>query len=113
MFFEMLRQASVVALFSLLVCVLPLGFGVAYAVRPTEQRLALMRPISLAGIFGSLSGFLSGLINTIRAVGVGEWTWDSRVVAIGLAETLVTLFVGFGCLTVAWLLVALGLRRHV
>jgi hypothetical protein len=31
--------------------------------------------------------------------------------AIGLAESLGTLFVAFGCLTVAWLCVALGMRR--
>jgi hypothetical protein len=32
--------------------------------------------------------------------------------AVGAAEALVTLFVSFGCLTVAWLCVALGMRRN-
>jgi len=35
---EMLTQASLEALLSLVVGVLPLGAGIAYAVRPTEER---------------------------------------------------------------------------
>jgi hypothetical protein len=52
---QMLSQASLFALFSLVVSVLPLGFGAAYAIWPTEQRLALLRPVSVAGIFGGLA----------------------------------------------------------
>jgi hypothetical protein len=33
-------------------------------------------------------------------------------VAIGSAEALALLLLAFGCLTVAWLCVALGLARH-
>jgi hypothetical protein len=29
-----------------------------------------------------------------------------------LAESITTLFIGFGCLTVGWLCVALGMRRQ-
>jgi hypothetical protein len=36
----------------------------------------------------------------------------TRISAIGLAEALVPIFLGFGCLTCAWLLVAVGLWRH-
>jgi len=35
-----------------------------------------------------------------------------NVVAAGLAETLVVPFLGFGCLSVAWLLVTVGMRRQ-
>jgi hypothetical protein len=112
MLFQVLTQASVVALLSLIVSVLPLGAGVAYVVRPTEQRLALMRPVSLAGIFAALCGLLSGLVNTLRMVAVSVPPVESRIVALALAEALVPLFIAFGCLTVAWLCVALGLRRH-
>jgi hypothetical protein len=108
---EMLYQASIVALLSLIVGVLPVGFGVAYAVRPTEQRLALMRPLSLASIFAGLSGSLSGAISVLRML----WATDppgTSVLAVGSAEALVPLFVAFGSLTVAWLCVAVGLRRH-
>lgn len=107
-----LRNASVVALLSLVVGIFPLCIGVAYAIRPTEQRLALMRPLSLAGIFGALGGLLSGVISILRMIGVSDTPVDSRIVAIGLSEALVPLFVAFGCLTVAWLCAAVGLRRH-
>ena len=109
--FEMLSNASLFALFSLFVAILPLGFGVLYAVRPTEQRLALLRPISLAGIFAGLSGSMAGFINVLSHV----WRTESpsvTIMAVGTAEALVSLLVAFGSLTVAWLCVAVGLRRH-
>jgi hypothetical protein len=109
---EMLSNASVVALLSLVVGVLPLGFGVAYAVRPSEQRLALMRPISLASIFAGLSGSLSGAINVLRLIWVTEPPVETRVLAVATAESLVPLFVAFGALTIAWLAAAVGIRRH-
>jgi hypothetical protein len=112
MLFDVLRQASIVALLSLIVSVLPLGAGAAYAIRPTEQRLALMRPVSLAGLFAALCGLLSGLVNILRLIAVSDTPVEARFIALALAEALVPLFVAFGCLAVAWLCVALGLRRH-
>jgi hypothetical protein len=108
----MLGNASIVALLSLIVGVLPLGAGVAYAIRPSEQRLALMRPIALAAIFGALCGSMSGFMNVLKFIGDRATPVDWRIVAIGSAEALVPLFVAFGCLTVAWLCAAFGLRRH-
>ena len=110
---EMLSHASMVALLSLLVGVLPMGFGVAYAVHPTEQGLALMRPLSLASIFGGLSGSLSGAINVLSMIWIAERPVEPRVVAVGAAEALVPLFVAAGSLTIAWLCAAVGLRRHL
>ena len=109
---EMLSQASLFGLFSLFVGILPLGFGVLYAARPTEPRLAMMRPISLASIFAGLSGSVSGAINVLSHV----WKTESpsiSIMAVGAAESLVALLVAFGSLTIAWLCVAVGLRRHV
>ena len=111
-FLEMLRQASIVARLSLLIALFPLAAGIAYLVRPTEQRLALMRPISLAGIFGGLTGAMLGFMNVLRWYAMGEPPPAPRMIAIGAAESLVTLFVTFGCLTAAWLCVALGMRRN-
>ena len=114
---EMLRQASLFALLSLLLAFAPLVMAVAYVIRPTERRLALMRPISLAGLFASLAGGVLGFLNLLRYFGVSEQVDGSfqsyRVMAIGAAESLVALFVGFACLTVAWLLVAVGMSRRV
>ena len=110
--FVILRQAGVLALLSLIIAILPLAAGVAYAVRPTEARLALMRPISLAGIFAGLTGFLAGVMSILRFMWTAEAPVTSRLIAVGLAESLVPLVVAFGCLTVAWLCAALGVRRQ-
>ena len=110
--FEMLGQASIMARLSLLVTLFPLAAGVAYLLRPTEQRLALMRPMSLAGIFSGLGGTMLGFMNVLRWYAENETPPPPRLLAIGVAESLVTLFVAFGCLTVAWLCVALGMRRN-
>jgi len=110
---EMLTQAGIVALLSLFLPLAPMAMGIAYAIRPSEQRLALMRPLSLAGIFASLAGCAIGVSHVLRWMGIQDGAPSfSRVAALGLAEALVPLFVGCGCLTIAWLAVAVGLRRH-
>ena len=109
---EILTHASIVALLSLVVAVLPLGAGAAYVLRPTEQRLALMRPLSLAGIFAAFAGFVSGGIHVLRTIAVNETPVRSQLLALGLAESLVPLFVAFASLAIAWLCAAIGLRRH-
>ena len=107
-----LGQASILALVSMFMGVLPLGMGVVYAMWPTEQRLGLMRPLSLTTIFAAVSGTALGLLNVLRYIGVTEHPEYTRVAAIGLSESMVPLFVGFGCLTAAWLCVAIGLWRR-
>ncbi len=109
---EALTHSSIVGLLSMVVTLLPLAAGIGYAVRPTEQRLALMRPLSLSGIFAGLCGLLAGLLSTLRLIGVSPSPVPHAIIAIATAEALVPLFLAFGCLTVAWLCVALGLRRH-
>jgi biopolymer transport protein ExbB/TolQ len=109
--FRILGQAGIMARLSLLVSLFPLAAGVAYLIRPTEQRLALMRPISLAGIFSGLGGTVVGVMNVLRSYAIDDPPPPPRIMALGTAEALVTLFVAFGCLTVAWLCVALGMRR--
>ena len=110
-FADMLRQAGPVSLLSLFMGLVPLGFGILYAVRPTEQRLALMRPLSLATIFAAVHGTGAGLMNTFRYIAVRE-TGFNTIAYIGIAESLVPLFFDFGCLMLAWLCVAFGLWRR-
>jgi hypothetical protein len=110
---EMLRQASLFALLTLMLAVVPLVTAVVYVIRPTERNLALMRPLSLAGLFAALAGGVLGFINVLRFVWTRDLTTEGyRVMAVGAAESLVTLFVGFASLAVAWLLVAVGMGRH-
>jgi hypothetical protein len=100
------------ALASMFVAVLPLTVGIAYAIWPNEQRLTLMRTLSLATVFAAVAGLALGLVNELRFVSRSGTVTFSPQVAMGLAEGLVPLFVSFGCLTVAWLCVTVGLWRR-
>jgi hypothetical protein len=107
---DMLKQMGPAAALSLLMGLVPLGFGILYAVRPTEQRLALMRPLSLAAIFAAIHGTALGLLNVFRNIAVHD-TGFNTVAYVGLSESLVTIFFDFGCLMLAWICVAVGLWR--
>ena len=111
---ELLRGAGNFAVLTILIGFAPLLMAVAYVLRPTERNLALMRPVSLAGLFGALCGVFLGFIVILRGYGVMTDDPTPRTyhaMAVGLAEALIPVFVCFGCLTIAWLLVALGMRR--
>ena len=108
----MLGNASIVARLSMLVSIFPLGAGLAYLLRPSEHRLALMRPISLAGLFAALTGTITGALNVLRMFWATDGPVNWQIVAVGSAEALVTLLLAFGSLTVAWLCVAAGFQRQ-
>jgi hypothetical protein len=100
------------ALASMFVGLLPLAMGIAYTFWPNEQRLTLMRTLSLATVFASVAGVAMGFISELRFMSrTGTVTFTPQV-AVGAAESLVPLFFGFGCLTVGWLCVSLGLWRR-
>ena len=108
-----LANAGIMAILSIVVSLAPMIMGISYAIWPSESRLALMRPLSLAGIFSALTGFSLGLINSLVFIGNRPTPFgEDRVWMFGLAESIVSLSVGFGCLTVGWLCVALGMRRQ-
>jgi hypothetical protein len=87
-----------------------LGMSIAYVIRPTEGRLALMRPLSLASVFAAICSFTGGLSAVLRGLAASGPKLDMSAVFAGLSEALVPLFVAFAFLAVAWLLVAAGLR---
>ena len=76
---DVLRQAGPAALVGMFIGLVPLGFGILYALRPSERRLALMRPLSLAAIFGSISSTTMGFTNYFRWVGTRGESALSRV----------------------------------
>ena len=112
MILESLRAFSVLGLLGLVVSVGTVGLALIYAIKLKESVLILMRPMSLAAIFGGLTSFTVGITTVLIGIsnsGFSEQMW--RGAAVGAAESLVTLQVTFGCLTIAWVLVALGIRR--
>lgn len=110
--FDSLRHASLFQHAGLLISLAPLAVALSCAIRPDERRLALMRPLSLASVFGSIASLLLGLINSLYASGRAAAT-NPQLPPLGtlLAEALVHPFVGFACLTAAWLLVAAAFRK--
>lgn len=113
MIMDMLRNASIVGKLGALVALAPVVVALAYAIWPTERRLALMRPLSLAAIFGGLTSLTVGLASVLMDVSAtGTLTrtgWAN--VAADAGESIIGLFVACGCLTIAWLLIVLGMRR--
>ena len=111
---ELFGQISVFAKLTMAVAIVAFGLAIAYVFRPTEQKLVLMRPVSLAAIFATVSGLLGGWIAVLASTAV---TPDGHLPVAtlyrGIAESLTVGFVSFGLLAAAWMLVAVGgLRRH-
>ena len=109
---EVLYNAGIMALACMFVGVLPLTMGIVYAIWPNEQRLTLVRTLSLATVFAAVTGVAVGFINELVFISRSGTVTFSPQVAVGVAESLVTLFVDFGCLTVAWLCLTIGLWRR-
>jgi hypothetical protein len=111
---EFIAQLSLFAKLTIAVAVLAFSLAVAYVFRPTEQKLVLMRPVSLAAIFATISGLLGGWIVLLQSIPA---TPDGHLPPAdfyrGIAESLTVGFVAFGLLAAAWMLVAAGMLRRV
>ena len=95
------------------VAIAAFGLAVSHVFRPTEQKLALMRPVSLASIFATISGLLGGwiaLLSSIAATPDGHL--PVSILYQGIGESLTVGFVSFGFLAAAWLLVAAAVMRR-
>ncbi len=108
-----LSQIGPFAKLSMLVSLIPLAAAIAYVVRPTERKLVLMRPVSLGTIFAAICAIASAASLGFRALAeTAAGAVDMPRVYAGLAETFVPVFVSFGFLAVAWLLIAAGMLRR-
>ena len=111
---ESLGHISLFAKLSMAVAIVAFGLAVAYVFRPTEQKLVLMRPVSLAAIFATVSGLLGGWIAVLASIPA---TPDGHLPVAslyrGIAESLTVGFVSFGLLAAAWMLVAVGMQRRI
>jgi hypothetical protein len=110
---DMLGQLGLFAKLTMAVAVVAFGLAVAYVFRPTEQKLVLMRPVSLSAIFATVSGLLGGWIAVLGGIAA---TPDGHLPVAslyrGIAESLTVGFVSFGLLAAAWMLVAVGALRR-
>ncbi len=107
-----IRNLGPVGLFGLLITAVPMLVGVAFAMRPNERLLALMRPLTLAGIFAATANVFLGVTNELVWMSRNTLAnpFDQRLMA-GSAEVAVLGFASFVFLTVGWLAVAVGMRK--
>lgn len=110
---DLFRELSLFAKLTMAVAIAAFGLAVSHVFRPTAHKLTMMRPVSLASIFATVSGLLGGWIGVLAGIAA---TPDGHVplssVYRGVAESLTVGFVCFGFLAAAWLLVAVGMLRR-
>lgn len=105
------NESGIFGKLSLLIGFAPLLIAVVYVLRPLEQTLALMRPVSISAIFAGVCGLVIGFIGVLQGLSVSP-NPDLRRVYLGMSEALVPAFVNFGVLSASWLLVAVGMWRR-
>jgi hypothetical protein len=111
---DLFREVSLFAKLTMAVAIAAFGLAVAYVFRPTEQKLVLMRPVSLAAIFATINGLLGGWIAVLGGIAAtADGHLPVSLVYRGIAESLTVGFVCFGFLAAAWLLVGVGMLRRV
>ncbi|HSN27344.1 MAG TPA: hypothetical protein VLT45_13715 [Kofleriaceae bacterium] len=95
-----------------------IAFGIAilipavkFARNADPQRLSLIRALTLVIVFATIVGVTSGLATTCHYV-AGEAPKEPLPVLLqGFAESVTNVILGGGILVVAWILVAVGVRR--
>lgn len=106
-----LRGISYAALLGLMISLTPALAGAWFAIRPSERVLSYVRPLSLAGIFAALCTISLGVTN--GAIGLMRHPpFNLEMLLGGISEVFAAGAVSFAFLAVAWLCVAIGMRRH-
>jgi hypothetical protein len=92
------------------------GLAISFAIRPGERKLAVYRPLSVSTLFFTLAGLFSGLAMTMYRTTTDSRFVDSpdihRWVMMGIGESMANAILGFSLLALAWLIVAVGMRRQ-
>ena len=108
-----LTNLGIVAMAGTLVCVAPMVLGGWFAFRPSERLLGLMRPLTLAAVFAAISNTMLGIVNQLVYISSKPAPLPVNLLAAQMAENLVIICVSFGCLSVAWLFVTIGMRKQI
>ena len=108
-----LANTSLFGLFSIVVTATPMVAGFAFAVRPSAVRLAMVRALTLVGVFVTAAITLSGAVNVL--IGLSRQTPGMPNAQIefytSTAEILIIPFIGLVFMALAWAGVAIGLRK--
>ncbi len=108
-----LAHASLFSLFSIVITATPMVAGFAFAVRPSAVRLALVRALTLVGIFVSVASLISGIVNVLLFMGGRAAVMPEPQAEIynSAAAILIIPFISCVFLALAWAGVAIGLRK--
>ena len=110
---DLFGGVSMFATLTMAVALAAFGLAVSHVFRPSGPKLALMRPVSLAAIFATISGVLGGWIVVLGGIAAApDGRLPAQRVYQGIAESLTVGFVCSGLLAAAWLLVALATLRR-
>lgn len=86
--------------------------AVRFARDPEARRLALVRALTWAIVFASVTGFFSSVgVAARNAVRLRDQYPIEELVLIGFAESTANLTLGFGILAIGWIIASVGLRR--
>ncbi len=108
-----LGGASYASLLGLLISIVPAVVGARFAFRPSERLLSLMRPLTLGAVFAALCSLALAIANGFVAISMmsGLDLAGVRVVGAVFLEGLAPVVASFASLAVAWLFVAIGMRK--
>lgn len=98
---------------STLAGLIPSGAAIACAIRPTERKLPITRPVSLGAIFAAICALAratSLMFQSLATTSAAEF--DRLRVCAGLAEAFLPVFVSFGFLAAGRLPIAVGTLRR-
>jgi len=102
--------------FPTVIALLLLSVAISFAVRPTERKLGILRPLSLALVFALISTMFGGFANlfwaAVNRTSFPEGRESVHVMLNGLAEAMIPGMMGFAILAVVWGLAALGFKRQ-
>lgn len=87
--------------------------AIRFARNADPHRLSMVRALTLALAFASITGWVGSLVATARfVIGDAEALRDPvPVLLTGFAEACASMILGGGILVVIWILVAVGVRR--
>lgn len=108
-----LTNASLFALFSIVITATPMVAGFAFALRPSAVRLAQVRALTMVGVFVTSAVLLSGSVNVLLYLARQSATLPDPRAGLynSIAEILVIPFIGSVFMALAWVGVAVGLRK--
>jgi predicted benzoate:H+ symporter BenE len=112
---EFLRAGGFGMVIVLVVGLATLGTAVLFARRPDERRMAMLRALTLASLFSTLTAVASNMATVFYKVPQHpEWSKAGelgKTVLIGMGESLTPAILCGAFLTISWVVAAVGLRR--